>query len=95
MDLVVRGVIEQYIDFALSDQQMMGYRRYIEGIKPFAKSIDDAILGLVIGLITASCLDQLIFYNRCNPVPEDMIDLQRIIIDKIPKIKSRISETFT
>jgi len=90
----MRGSIEQYIDFALSDAQMLGYQRYIKTLKPYVKSIEDAVFGLVVGTIIASCLDQFILSYRRPPTPSEMDELQRIIKEKIPKIRSRILETF-
>lgn len=90
----LRGVIEQYIEFALSDAQMGGYRQYIEALKPHAKSVNDAILGLVVGTIIASCLDQIIVYNHGSISPVQIEKLREIVTEKIPKIKSRVLETF-
>ena len=84
----LRGFVEQYIEFALSDAQMLGYQRYVNTLKPYVKSIEDAILGLVVGTIIASCLDQIIIYNRGNLTPNQVDKLREIVKEKIPKIKS-------
>jgi hypothetical protein len=93
----LRGIIEQYIDFALSDAQMSGYQQYIDSLKPYVKSIEDAVFGLVVGMIIASCLDQMIFYTRIYTrtvlTPEQIEKLRETILDKIPKIRSRVFET--
>jgi hypothetical protein len=66
MEPELRGIVEQYVDFALSDAQMLGYGRYVNTLKPYVKSIEDAIFGLVVGMIVASCIDQIIFYIEEN-----------------------------
>lgn len=94
MQTELRGIVEQYIDFALSDAQMLGYRRYINDLKPYVKSIEDAVFGLVVGTIVASCIDQIIFYTRGKPTPNQLEKLREIVREKIPKIRSRVLETF-
>jgi len=89
----IRGVIEQYVDFALSDAQMLGYQRYVNALRPYVKSIEDAVFGLVVGMIIASCIDQIIFYTRGKLTPNHIEKLQEIVMQKIQRIRSRVLET--
>jgi len=89
----LRGIVEQYIDFALSDAQMLGYQRYVKTLKPYVKSIQDAVFGLVVGMIVTSCIDNVIFYTRGKPTPEQIDRVREIVKEKISKIKSRVLET--
>ena len=96
MDHELRGLIEQYIDFALSDKNMVIMQKYVNGLKPYVKSTEDAMLGLVLGLIIASCTDKVIMYhaNDVKKIPADVDATRKVIMDKIPTIRSRVLETF-
>jgi len=94
MELSDRDYVEKLIDALLMDQQVQNVRSRLNELRPYVHSVDDATFGYLLGEITVSCLDQWLINHHRKATVEEMTEMQRIVLEKIPRIKSQIAKTF-
>jgi hypothetical protein len=89
MDVLIRGLCEQYIDFKLGDGEIREVRDLVDSIElPVSK--DDVLLGFFLG-VTSSQLSNfyLTVYNRA-PKQDELEYFKEILVRRAPEIIARI-----
>lgn len=89
MDILIRGLCEQYIDYRLEEREIREVRDLIDSIE-FPVSKDDVLLGFFLGA-TSSQLRNLILavYNRV-PEQAEIEFYRKVLMRRAPEIITRI-----
>lgn len=89
MDILIRGLCEQYIDYRLEEREIRAVRDLIDSIElPVSK--DDVLLGFFLGT-TSSQLRNFILavYNRV-PEQAEIEHYRKVLMRRAPEIIARI-----
>jgi hypothetical protein len=89
MDVLIRGLCEQYIDYKLGDREIREARGLVDSIElPVSK--DDVLLGFFLG-VTSSQLSNfyMTVYNRA-PEQDELEYYKEILVRRAPEIIARI-----
>lgn len=91
----IRGIIEQTIDYAISDEQMSIYQQFFKTLKPYVQSQEDAVFGFVVGSVITSIINFFFTVFRKKLTPNEIEETRRIIYRRIHEIRSRVLVTLT
>ncbi len=89
MDILIRGLCEQYIDYKLEESQIRAVRDLIECVE-LPVSTEDVLFGYFLGAADSQLRNfTLTVYNRV-PEKEEIEYFQEILVRRTPEIIARI-----
>ena len=93
MDILIRGLCEQYIDYKLEKNELQGVRDLFDNIGiPISKN--DVVLGFFLGAANSQLKNiSMTVYNRA-PEPAELESYQRILVRRFPEIMAKIISQF-
>jgi hypothetical protein len=90
MDILIRGLCEQYIDCKLEESELQEVRDLFDNINiPISKN--DVLLGFFLGAANSQLKNlSMTVYNRA-PEPTELESYQRILVRRFPEIMAKIN----
>ncbi len=89
MDILIRGLCEQYIDYKLEESQIRAVRDLIDSVE-LPVSTEDVLLGYFLGAADSQLRNfTMTVYNRA-PEKEENEYFQEILVRRTPEIIARI-----
>ncbi len=89
MDILIRGLCEQYIDYKLEESQIRAVRVLIDNVE-LPVSTEDVLLGYFLGAADSQLRNfTMTVYNRV-PEKEEIEYFQEILVRRTPEIIDRI-----
>ena len=89
MDILIRGLCEQYIDYRLEEREIREVRDLIDSIElPMSK--DDVLLGFFLGAASSQLRNFILaVYNRV-PEEAEIEHYRKVLMRRAPEIMARI-----
>jgi hypothetical protein len=97
-ELIIRGLIDKLIDDQLSDADLDLIHKTFEDLRPKGAIRDDrrdAVFGFIMGAVQAHFGELFRAIFKRNPTVEEIGIAVDVFSKRLPRIKSRIDETFT
>ena len=89
MDILIRGLCEQYIDYKLEESQIRAVRDLIDSVE-LPVSTEDVLLGYFLGAADSQLRNfTMTVYNRA-PEKDEIEYFQEILVRRTPEIIARI-----
>lgn len=87
MEPMLREIVEKIIDEVIAPENMTSTISFVEKLRPFVTSADEAAFGYALGSINAHIVNQCLLRLNRRPTEAELKEAVDVILGRAPEIK--------